>query len=142
MAFTRKAGKTKVMWLPVTTSTALTKGALVAWSSGLLIAATSTTAPSTIAGVIARTVASTDSDYASSRLVPVEVPLENGVLWEFPSSSLVAADIGLYCDLTDSLTVNRGGSTYDVVQVMQVLSSTLGRGFLNIGTFGCGVIGA
>lgn len=131
------------MWLDVTTSTAISKGALVAWSSGYLIAATSTTAPSTIAGVLCKAIASTDSDYATARLVAVEVPVENNVEWEFAvTSGLVAADRGLYCDLTDSVTVNRGGSTYDVVQITHVLSTTKGQGILNIGISGCGVIGA
>jgi len=141
--FVRKQGKTKIMWLSVTTSTAISKGALVAWSSGYLIAATSTTAPSTIAGVLARAIAATDSDYATARLVPVEVPCETGVVWNADvTATCVIADQGLYCDLTDSLTVNRGGSTYDVVQIVKFLTTTKADVLLNIGTFGCGVIGA
>lgn len=141
--FRRVRGKTKIMWLDVTTSTAIAKGYLVAWSSGYLIAATSSTAPSTIAGVLAKTIAATDSDYATARLVPVEVPVENNVEWEFPvTSGLVAADRGLYVDLTNGGTVDRSGSTYDVVQVTHVLSTTKGQGILNIGISGCGVIGA
>jgi hypothetical protein len=143
MAFIRKQGKTKIMWLPVTTSTALAVNSLVAWSSGYLIAATSTTAPSSIAGVLKKAIAATDDDYAIARLVPVEVPLENYVVWEFAvTSGLVAADRGLYCDLTDAVTVNRGASSYDVVQVTEVLSTTKGRGILNIGLAGMGIIGA
>lgn len=131
------------MALPVAASTIMTAGALVAWSSGALILATSTTAPSTIAGVVQKTITAADADYAvANRLIPVEVPVESGVIWEFATASLVAADQGLYCDLTDSLTVNRGASTYDVVQVIKLVSATVGQGFLNIGTFGCGVIGA
>ena len=141
--FIRKRGRTKFMWLPVTTSTALSKGALVAYSSGYLIAATSTTAPSTIAGVLRHAIAATDSDYATARLVEVEVPVENNVEWEADvTSGLVAADVGLYCDLTDSVTVNRGASSYDVVQCVGVISTTKGRFILNIGVSGCGVIGA
>ena len=134
MAFIKKQGKSKYMWFPVTPSTAITAGSLVAFSSGKLIAATSTTAGSAIAGVIRHTIAATDTDYASERLVEVEVPVEKNVVWEFPvTSGLVAADTGLYVDLTDALTVNRGAATYDIVQVTQVISSTLGRGVLNIG---------
>lgn len=143
MAFVRKQGKTKIMYLSVTPSTAIAKGALVAWSSGLLIAATSTTAPSTIAGVLAKAIVSTDSDYASTRTVPVEVPCEAGVVWLADvTATAVIADQGLYCDLTDASTVNRAASTYDVFQVQHFLTTTKCDGFLNIGTFGCGVIGA
>ncbi len=132
--FVRKQGKTKLMWLPVTVSTALSKGALVAYSSGYLIAATSTTTCSSIVGVLRHAIASTDSDYATARLVEVEVPVEKNVVWEAAvTSGLVAADIGLYQDLTDSLTVNRAASTYDIVQCVKVISTTKGWFVLNIG---------
>lgn len=135
-------GRTKLMWLPVTPSTAISNGALVAWSSGKLIAATSTTPPTSIAGVLRHAIASTDDDYADDRLVEVEVPVEANTVWEAAvTSGLVAADRGLYQDLTDSLTVNRGASTYDVVQCVKVLSTTKGLFILNIGTTGMGIIG-
>lgn len=122
------------MWLPVTASTAIAAGALVAFSSGKLIAATSTTAGSAIAGVLRKAIAATDSDYASERLVAVEVPVEKNVVWEADvTSGLVAADIGLYQDLTDSVTVNRGASTYDIAQCVKVISTTKGLFYLNIG---------
>lgn len=140
--FVRKEGRTKLMWLPVTPSTEISEGALVAWSSGKLIAATSTTAPTSIVGVIRHTISSSDSDYADDRLVEVEVPIENNVVWEADvTSGLVAADVGLYQDLTNSLNVNRGASSYDVVQCVGVISSTKGLFILNIGTSGMGIIG-
>lgn len=132
--FLRHKGKTKFVWLPVTASTALSKGALVAFSSGKLIAATTTTAGSDIAGVIRHAIASTDDDYATERLVEVEVPVEKNVVWEGDvTSGLVAADIGLYQDLTSSTHVNRAGSVYDIVQCVKVLSTTKGLFYLNIG---------
>jgi len=141
--FIRKQGKTKFLWLPVTTSTTFSAGGLVAWSSGYLVEATSSSAPSTIAGVIRHSIAATDSDYATARLVEVEVPVENNVLWEADvTATLVVADRGLYCDLTDNLTVNRAASTYDVVQVVKYISTTKADVILNIGVSGCGVIGA
>ena len=133
--FTRRQGKTKTMYLSVTPSTALSKGALVAWSSGKLIAATSTTAPSAIQGVLKAAIAATDSDYASDRLVGVEVPVEKNVVWEADvTATAVATDQGGFFDLTDSLTVNRAASTYDVVQMTKYLSATKAEGVLNIGT--------
>ena len=134
MAFRRHKGKTVTRWLPVTTSTAFTKGAIVGWSSGLLIPATSSTAAKTHVGVIKKTIASTDADYAVARLVPVEVPIERMVEWEADvTSGLVAADIGLWVDATDSLTLNRGASSVDVAQVKSVISSTKGIVILNLG---------
>jgi hypothetical protein len=132
--FIRKQGATKIMYLPVTTSTVLTEGALVAFSSGLLIAATSSSNSQDIVGVVRKTIAATDADYATARLVPVEVPTEMYVTWQANvTSGLVAADIGLYCDLTDSLTVNRGASSLDIAVPVKVISSTLGLFLLNVG---------
>lgn len=131
------------MWLPVTVSTALAKDSLVAFSSGYLIAATSTSAPSTIVGVLRHTIAATDADYAVARLVEVEVPVENYVEWEATTTgTAVAADVGLYCDISDAVTVNRAASTYDVVQVVGIVSTTKTIVVLNTGVAGCGVIGA
>jgi len=126
------------MWLPVTASTAIAKGALVAFSSGELIAATSTTAPSAIAGVLKKAIAATDSDYADDRLVAVEVPLEKNVVWEadVTADSFAATYVGGFYDLTNSVTVNSGGSTYDVVQCVKYLSNTKGYFVLNIGADG------
>lgn len=132
--FKLKRGKTKFVWLPVTASTAISAGALVAFSSGYLIAATSSTAPESIVGVLRHTIAATDADYAVARLVEVEVPVELFTEWEADvTSGLVAADVGLYQDLTDASTVNRAASTYDVVQCIKVISATKGVFFLNIG---------
>lgn len=133
MSFIKKEGLTKNMSLPVTASTAIAAGALVAWSSGKLIAATSTTARESIAGVLVKAIAATDADYADERLVEVEVPVEENVVWEADvTSGLVAADRGLFQDLTDASTVNRGASTYDVVQCKTVLSTTKGLFILQI----------
>ena len=134
MAFTRHKGKTVTRWLPVTTSTTFTKGDIVSWSSALLIKATSSTAASTHVGVIKKTIAATDADYATARLVPVEVPVEKMVEWRGPvTSGLVAADISLWVDLTDAGTINRAASTYDAAQVKSVISSTEGIFILNLG---------
>lgn len=134
MAFIRHKGKTVVRWLPVTTSTVMTKGDIVAWSSGLLIRATSSTAAKDHVGIVGKTILATDSDYATDRLIPVEVPAERMVEWRAPvTSGLVAADIGLWVDLTDAQTVNRAASTYDAAQVKSVISSTEGVFVLNLG---------
>jgi len=122
------------MHLPVTASTALAVNSLVAWSSGKLIAATSTTESYDIVGLIRHAIASTDSDYADERLVEVEVPTEKNVVYECEvTSGLVAADRGLFQDLTDADTINRAASTYDIAQCVKVISTTKGWFLLNIG---------
>lgn len=139
MAFKIHQGKTKIMYYPVTASTAISADALVAWSSGKLIAATNSTAAKDIAGVLVKAIASTDADYAAERKVAVRVPVENYTVWEADvTASLVAADIGLFQDLTNSTTVNRAASTYDIVQCIGVISTTKGLFHLNIGNAGFG----
>ena len=135
--FILKEGKTKNVQLQVTASTVIAAGALVAWASGKLIAATSTTAAASIAGVLVKAIAATDADYATERLVEVQVPVEKNTIWEGDvTSGLVAADRGLFQDITDSVTVDRSASTYDVVQCVKVLSTTKGDFILNIGGAG------
>lgn len=126
--FLLKKGKTKFVYLPVTTSTAFTAGALVTFTSGLLVAATSSTASAAIVGVIRHTIASTDADYATARLVEVEVPIERFTEWEADTASAVATDIGVEEDLTDSLTVNRGAQSVKVFRITSLVSATKVRG--------------
>lgn len=133
MAFKVYKGKVKTVWLPITPSTVLAKDSIVSSSSGYLIAATSSTAALSHIGVTPKAVAATDSDYASARLHPVLVPMEKNVEWLGDvTSGLVAADVGLLVDLTNSTTINRAASTYDAAQVKRVLSSTLGTFILNL----------
>lgn len=135
MAFTKHKGKTKIVWLPRAASVgAIAKGSIVAFSGGNVIVATSSTAASAHVGVLRKAIATTDADYAVARLVPVEVPVERGVEWRGAvTSGLVAADVGLWVDLTDGATINRGASTYDAAQVRSVISATEGTFILNLG---------
>jgi len=126
MSFLLRQGKVKTMLLPVTTSTALTKDTLVTFSSGLLIAVTSSTAAADIVGVIRKTIASTDSDYATARLVPVDVPVERYTVWEGDTASAVSTDIGVETDLTSAGVVNRGATSVKAVRMNKLLSATKG----------------
>src|SRR5436305_547424 len=119
MAFIIRRGKTKFVYLPVTTSTAFTINTLVCFdpgqsgqSNGLLQAVTTNTPAANVIGVVRHTIASTDSDYATARSVEVEVPVDRYTEWEADvTASLVAGDIGGEVDLTDNATVKRSSST-------------------------------
>lgn len=142
MAFIRKSGKTKIMYLPVAASAgAIANGSLVSFSSGVIIPATNTVAGNTIAGVIRKAITTADADYAVARLVPVEVPVEKNVVWEAPVAvgTLAASSVGLYFDLTtadDGSGVDQSASTYDIVQCVKYISATKGHFILNIGADG------
>ena len=132
MAFRTAKGRVKNVYLPVTPSTVIAAGALVTFASGKLVAATSTTPADEISGVLVKAIAATDADYALDRKVSVTVPLEPGVIWEFTTSGLVATDIGLDVDLTDSVTVNRAAVAIGVVRPLARLTATKGRGLVKI----------
>ena len=128
MSFIVKSSEFKRINLPVTASTAMTKNSLVTFTSGLLVAVTAGTTAANIIGILDKTIATTDTDYATSgRLVPVYIPLERHVLVEGDvTSGLVAADIGTEVDLTDANNVNRGASSIKAVKVIRVISTTKG----------------
>jgi hypothetical protein len=135
--FVRAKGKTKTVMMPVKTSTAFTKGDIVSigtsGDAGLVIPATSSTTNLSHVGVIKKTIAATDADYAVARKVPVEVPVEKNVEWLGDvTSGLVAADVGLEVDLTNAGTINRGASTVDVAMVRSVISTTKGTFVLKL----------
>jgi len=112
-----------MMYFPKTASTALSIDSLVTLSSGQLVAATSSSTK--VLGVLRRASVSTDSDYTSTTMLPVEVPLDNTVVWEALTASAVAGDVGANVDLTDALTVNRGGTSHKVVLISGFISATL-----------------
>ena len=137
MSFKIHKGKTVTRRLPVTASTVLSKDSLVVYSSGKLIAATSSTNAVDTVGIVDRAIVATDDDYADERLINVIVPVEKNVEVEADvTSGLVAADIGLYQDLTNSTTVDRSASSKDIAQCVKVISTTKGIFRLNIGGAG------
>ena len=115
------------MQLPVTPSTALSKNSLVKFTSGKLVAATAGTASADIVGILQKAIVSTDSDYASDRLVNVVVPVGRHFLVEADvTSGLVATDVGGEFDLTDASTVDRTASSVKVVKCIRRISATKG----------------
>lgn len=134
MAFKVKQGQVKTMYLPVTPSTAIAVNTLVAWSSGKLIAATSSSTPQATVGVLLKAIASTDTDYALDRVVPVQVPVELNVVWDADfTATFVATDLGVPCDLTNGGTVNRGANSIKIVTPVVYQSATKGQVIFNIG---------
>jgi len=130
--FSVKRGKVKTIWLPVDASGgAMAAGSLVTVTSGVLELAANNTVNTAIVGILDKTVATTDADYATARTLPVIVPIEKHVVYEGTvTSGLVAADVGLEQDLTSAVAVNRGASSVDVVKCVKRLSATLGEFFI------------
>jgi len=124
MAFRLYNGKVKRIWFPRPASQAFTKGDLVYPNgSGQVIPADATSGRHI--GVIAKTVASTDSDYATADvLVPIDVPVEQWTEWRVAASSAVADDILEEVDLTDAGTADRSASSKDALLVTRYISAS------------------
>lgn len=131
MAFKAVKGRWGLRWYAKTASTAFAKDSLVSWSSGLLIP--STNATDQITGIIRIAVASTDSDYASTTRVPVEIPTGIGceVEADVTTGTLVTTSVGDYFDLTDASGVDQSASADDIVLCTGFISATKGRFIIN-----------
>ena len=103
-SFTIWSGDTYVDWAPKLVSTALTANAMLRWNgSGYLTQATDAAGQNPFAGVGLRTVASTDSDYASATKIPFVVPASDTIfLAPVVTGTLTAAMVGTYCDLAST----------------------------------------
>ena len=78
-------------------------------------------------GLIKKTIASTNSDYASATRVPVEVGnYDSEYLFTASTTGAAATDVGEEVDYVEAtMSVNVGSSSVDDVFVTQVISSTL-----------------
>lgn len=134
MAFRVYRGKTKTVPMPVTTSTALAKDTLVEFTSGRIAGADADETADAIAGVLVKTIASTDADYASARMVGVRVPVEKHVIWEADATGFTAGgtDEGVEYGISDSGTVDQTETTAKAFKVIEVVSATKVRGYLKI----------
>lgn len=131
MAIIKYKGKTKTEWLPVAVSQAFTKNTIVEFGSGTVNPADDN--DTDLAGVIIKAIASTDSDYATARKVPVLVPVERHVIWEADGTGTFAAtDVGSEFGISDSGTVDKSDTTNKVFKVTEFLSASKVRGYLKI----------
>ena len=119
------------MYFPKTASTAMVGGDMVIFTSGLIALAVA--GSTNIVGILRKTIASTDADYADNTLIPIEVPVELNVEWQFDADSgLTATSLGLYRDLIDENTVDGDDDTSaSQIVVTRFISATRGWGILN-----------
>lgn len=118
MAFIKVKGRTKVEWLPVTTSTAFTKNTLVEWTSGLIAVADDN--DTDIAGIIEKTIVSGDADYAVARKVPIIVPVEKHVVWEADTADtfVQATHGGVDVGIIDEANIDLDDTTNDIFRCL------------------------
>ena len=143
MSFKVNKGKVKSMYFGSTASAAIARGAVVALSSGRIIAALNDTPPSSIIGVLDEDITSSDTAYITAGTpVKVTVPVEMNVVWEATVDSagaLTNTYQGTYMDLStddDGLSVDTPVSTLDTVFCVGYISATKGLVILNTGPKG------
>ena len=137
--FVRVKGETEIIEVLFSASVAAAEWAIVypnPWAAGQYTIADATAWNNF--WVITQTIATTDDDYASTKLVKIEVPRENNVEWEGTATALAQTDEWTYVDLTDSVTVNDWASSKKVIFVKKYISATKGR-FIFAGNLGSGI---
>lgn len=124
-------GKARVMWFPKKASTPFAVGNLVyADGSGAIQPADSTSGDHI--GVILKAVASTDSDYASTTMVPVLVPYDD-TEWvvDVGTGTLTTAMVGNQYDLKDANEIDVSATSKKVVTVTAFISASKARVKIN-----------
>lgn len=121
--FVLKSGSAKIEYFPKTASTVLANGAIVATTSGQVVAGTTTTASHI--GICLRKVAATDADYASTTMIPVMIPSQDAI-FEADATGLTAAKVDTTMDLSDSVTVNGAADSHHAVVMVGYISATKG----------------
>lgn len=133
MSFKLIKGKTRIEWLPVTASTALSADSLVEFTSGFIAAADDNEAAADIRGVLVKAIAATDSDYATARKVAVRVPVERHVLWEADTADtfVAATHRGVEVGIIDASNVDLDDTSNDAFLVIDGAGTKV-RGYLKI----------
>lgn len=111
--------------VPKTASTAWIPGTVAIATSGDIAIAASTSI--VLLGLTTNTVATTDSDYAATTALPVEM-LEQQAVYICPieaGGSLTQANVGNYYDLnsTTGTGLNLGGTTYKQCKIVGVIDA-------------------
>ena len=138
--FERAKGKTEVIQVLFSASVAVEEGSLVYPNPAA--AGQYTKADATAGwnfGVIRQTIAATDSNYASTKTVSIEVPRDNNVEFYFTvwAGTFTQADEGKYVDLNNEKTIAVDTSAKKVFFITKYVSATRGKGILawNLGSW-------
>lgn len=125
MAIKLYRGKAHIEWYKKVASTALAMNDLVYIdANGYLTPAVDGVALTPV-GLIQKTIAATDSDYASTTEVPVLVgDADTEFLCDVSTGSAATTDIGEWIDIDDANSVDVSATTYDIFFVTGVVSAT------------------
>lgn len=116
---------TKIEFYPKVASTAFAFNDLVYIDSNGYLTPAVDGAAIVPVGLIQKTIAATDSDYASTTRVPVLVPGPDAeFLCDVGTGTAAQTDVGEWIDVDDEETVDVSASTYDIFFVTAIISTT------------------
>lgn len=124
MAISLYRGKVHTEWFPKTASETFTHGDLVYLSSGTITKFADAVDQPPL-GRILKTVAATDSDYASATKVPIQIGDANTeYLCDVSTGTAATTHVGTWIDVDDHNSVDVNASTYDIFFVTKFISTS------------------
>ena len=103
-------GKFAIRYIPKTASTAFVEGDMVtvlSTAAGVGYLALATSSSPSVIGIIKKTIATTDSDYASTTKVPVQVAANETAEWKaLTTSNGGQSEVGQFIDVSDHDTLD------------------------------------
>lgn len=133
MAITAFKGKFHVEHYPKVASTAFAFNDLVYLDANGYLTPAVDGANIVALGLIQKTIAATDSDYASNTVVPVLVgEKDSEFLCDVSTGTAAQTDVGEHIDIDDANSVDVAASTYDIFFVTKYISSTQVVAKLNV----------
>lgn len=127
MAFERYNSEPNIQVFKKVASTAFTKGALVAIdANGFITPAVTASASNDLMGIIQRTIASTDADYAQNTYVEVDtfVRKMDWFVADVGTGTPAQTDVGEAVEIDNSLTVDVVAVATPLVRVEKIISPT------------------
>lgn len=112
MAAIRQSGSDKILFQAKKASTAIVLNSVLTYDSSTGTLQPAVTASTNLAGISRRAVTSSDSDYASTTLIPIDVPAPNDVFVLDCNTTVTQAMVGDDFDLASATTLdNSTGGT-------------------------------
>jgi hypothetical protein len=118
-------GKFHVEWYPKVVSTAFAMNDLVYLDANGYLTPAVDGSNIVALGLIQKTIAATDSDYASATMVPVLVGDKDAeFLCDISTGTGAQGEVGEWIDIDDANSVDVNASTYDIFFVTKHISTT------------------
>lgn len=126
-------GKFHVEWYKKVASTAFAMNDMVYLDANGFITPAVDGSNIVVLGLIQKTIAATDSDYASNTLVPVLVGEKDAeFLCDVSTGTAAQEDCGQWADIDDKDSIDVNASTYDIFLITKWISATQVVGKLGV----------